>query len=131
MISYWWYFIKTIDIFICIVELKNNDVEKITTNNVALIKRNICNAPTCVHSKLPNSISELHDFLCIYEIKISKQENILLMNDKPIYWSRFSKISNFELLCKVQHLYIDNSIKPCPNFFCSYLQFMNFIMKIM
>lgn len=45
------------------LKLKNKDVENITTSDVTLIKRNILYVRTSVHSKLPNSVSESHDFL--------------------------------------------------------------------
>jgi len=99
------------------VELKKNDVETIITSDVALIKRNIRYARTSVHPKLPKSLSELHDSLCMYEIKTNKLENFLLVNDKPNGIVGFSTISNLEVLCKVQHIYIDGTFKSCPKFF--------------
>jgi len=73
---------------------------------------------TSIYPKLPNSLSELHDSLCMCEIKTNKLEKFLLVNDKPNGIVGFSAISNFlEVLCKVQHIYIDGTFKSCPTFF--------------
>jgi len=39
-----------------------------------VIKKNTRYARSSVHSKLPNSIFELHEYLCMYEMKINKQD---------------------------------------------------------
>lgn len=41
------------------------------------IQLNIHYVCSTVKLKLPNSISKLHDYLCVYEIKINTQEDIL------------------------------------------------------
>lgn len=76
-------------------ELKNNDIETITTSDMALIKKNMRYART-VHPKLPNSIFGQHDSLWMYDIKTIILDNFFIkVNEKPNGWV-FNDINFFK-----------------------------------
>lgn len=98
-------------------ELKNDNIENITSGDVLLLKRNIHNARYSKLPKLPTSLTQIHETLKNMEFKTIKGEDFLLVNNNETNILGFSTVRNLQALCSLNTIFVDGTFKSCPKLF--------------
>lgn len=108
-------------------ELKEGDVETLSSGDVELVKRVIRRARRSVHPNLPKSRHETHSALDTMSIVTNTGESFLLINNSQKELICFSCIRNLNVLCETQKLYVDGTFKSCPKYFTQIFTLHGFV----
>lgn len=98
-------------------ELRNSDVDTLTTVDVNCLRKNIYHARRKDMPKLPMDIQQVHTALESRNVVTNRKEQFLLVNDKINNIVIFSCKTNLEFLCSLDTIYVDGTFNFCTKFF--------------
>ncbi|XP_072377754.1 uncharacterized protein [Diabrotica undecimpunctata] len=99
--------------------LSEEENTNLTIMNLKSVKRSIYNVRRKLLPVLPKTLEEVLESLEKLEDPIitSRNENILLVNDKSAKLTIISCETNLGHLCKCSRIYMDGTFKYCPKFY--------------
>uniref|UniRef100_A0A2S2NXU0 MULE transposase domain-containing protein n=1 Tax=Schizaphis graminum TaxID=13262 RepID=A0A2S2NXU0_SCHGA len=96
-------------------ELREGDIDSLTTTDTMRIRKNIHYARSSIIPKLPKNLEDLHLALTnLGEIKTNRDEIFLLINNSEKNIVAFSTQTNLKYLTECDVLYVDGTFKSCP-----------------
>uniref|UniRef100_A0A8D8RSN6 FLYWCH-type domain-containing protein n=1 Tax=Cacopsylla melanoneura TaxID=428564 RepID=A0A8D8RSN6_9HEMI len=98
-------------------ELRNSDVDTLDASDLNLIRHNMHRARLARHPTLPKSIEETQNAIKNMDIQTNTGEFFLFVNDEETKIIMFSTVSNLQLLCDSQRVFMDGTFKSCPKFY--------------
>lgn len=98
-------------------ELLQADFKTTTTHDITRARKNAYHARTSILCKLPKNVQEFQEVLEANEVKTSKNEHFILLNDKDNHIVIFATSSNIKFLSGVLDWYVDGTFEYCPKFF--------------
>lgn len=98
-------------------QIKNSEMDTITTKDIEMVRKNIHRARSASLIKLPKNISEFHSSIETVPILTNRDEMFLLKNDKENNIIIFSCKTNLFFLSSASHLFVDGTFEYCPKYF--------------
>jgi len=97
--------------------LQEYDNDAIDTSDLLKIKRNMYNARRKIFPALPKNILDIHNILKTFEVKTSKDEDFLLLNDELNNLIIFACSTNLNCLTQSEIIYLDGTFSYWTKFF--------------
>jgi MULE transposase domain len=99
------------------LEIQNGAIGSISSNDIRYIRNNMNYARLKLLPKLPKNTNEVQVVLNKIELKTSKGEPFLLINDMESNIVIFSCASNIDILCGSEVIFLDGTFNYCTKFF--------------
>lgn len=99
------------------INKQKTPIETLTTKDIKCIRNNISYNKLKLIPKLPQSASEVQEFLDSVAITTLKNENFLLINNKEKNIVVFSCEKNLKFMCNQETLFMDGTFDFCTKYF--------------
>lgn len=98
--------------------LSENLPESLSTVDMGYLRKNMYNARRQIIPVLPKNISDTHSALNQIDVRTTKGELFVFLNDSIHNIIVFSCKTNIELIPKTNRIYVDGTFNYCAIFFC-------------